>query len=201
MNQMITALLFVLICLFPLAGKAQADNEAVSQASFTPRLEHEVHFGSLLGQSGAQPGRGVSMEYTGTYRINPYLGVGIGLGAHTFHHDRASSYFPVSAVAKGYLSDQRKITPFGQVALGYGMALDQREGDAFFVDNKGGLSARGALGIEIDVGKELGLIFSVGYQYQRAESIYDINQWWGGPFEEIRKLKYRRIHLQLGIKF
>jgi len=201
MNQMMTALLFVLISFFPLAGKAQVDNKAVLQPSFTPRLEHEVHFGSLLGQSGSDPSRGVSMEYIGTYRINPYLGVGLGLGAHTFHHDRPSSYFPVFAVAKGYLSDQRKVTPFGQVALGYGMALDRREGDVLFLDNKGGLNARGALGIEIDVGKELGLIFSVGYQYQRAESIYETAWWRGGPFEEIRKLKYRRIHLQLGIKF
>lgn len=202
MNHIMTALLFVLSGFLPLTGKAQADDKAASQVRFAPHHEHEVHVGSLLGQSGAEPGRGVSMEYIGTYRINPYLGLGAGLGAHTFDQNRISSYFPLFAVVKGYLGNTGKVTPFGQAALGYGLALDRRNDETVLLDNRGGITARGALGIELDIGRELGLIFSAGYQYQRATATYNtISTWWGSSFEEEQNLKYRRIHLQLGIKF
>lgn len=197
-----TALLVTAFSLLPLLGVAQGASEAVPEASFTPQFEHEMHFGSLLGRATSENlNKGVSMEYIGTYRINPYLGLGAGLGVHTFHHDRFSSYFPLCAVVKGYLSNSSRVTPFGQATLGYGMAIDQKEGADVVVDATGGLSARGTLGIEIDIGRALGLMLGAGYQYQRAEEAFNNSWWWGGGSEIVQQQKYRRIHLQVGIKF
>lgn len=201
MNTMMTILLLSFPALLPQSGWAQTDSKMASEDHAIPRIEHEVHVGSLLGQNGPEPGRGVSVEYIGTYRINRYLGFGAAMGAFTFNHNRISSYFPLSAVAKCYLSNSSPMTPFLLSSLGYGLALDQRGEERSTLDNKGGLSARGAIGVEFDIGKELGVMLSAGYQYQEAAPTYTTNQWWGAPFEETQYLKYRRIHLQFGIKF
>ncbi|MEQ8702882.1 MAG: hypothetical protein RIC19_03125 [Phaeodactylibacter sp.] len=195
------ALLLMFLSLTPLLVKAQATAGVGEQEVFRPHLQHEVQYGNLFGNDGQEVQNGVSLQYIGTYRINPYLAIGAGLGAQTYRFNSGYSYFPFWAVFKGYIPAAGRVRPFGQIALGYGLALNRKEEDLLLVDARGGFNANSAVGIEIPVHEELGLLISLGYQYQAAESTYDIANWWLTDSKEIQQLRFRRIHLQLGVKF
>lgn len=194
--------LTTLLSLLPLWGQAQpgeAPPEFLQTGVLSAnRFCHHVRIGSLMGQYEEEFTAGVSMEYVGSYLITPYLGVGLGAGAQTYRYDYSATYFPVWINAKGYLKGQR-LRPYGQFGVGYGMGLDHEDGRAT-IETAGGLNLRGGLGFAAPVAQAFLLTVGLGYQYQSGESRYQSNPWWGGQLT-VQELRFRRIHLQIGILF
>lgn len=191
-----------LLSLLPLWGQAQpggAPPEPLqTEVLSANRFCHHVRMGSLMGQREEEFTAGVSMEYVGSYLINPYLGVGLGVGAQSYRYDNGATYFPVWIDAKGYLKGQG-LRPYGQFGVGYGMGLDSEDGGAT-IETEGGLNLRSGIGFAAPVANAFLLTVGLGYQYQSGESRFRSNQWWGGQLE-VQELRFRRIHLQIGILF
>ncbi len=204
MKGRILILAATLLGLLPLEGQAQRGEvpggplkEAVLSAN---RICHDVRMGSLMGQAEQGFIAGVSMEYVGSYLINPYLGLGLGVGAQTYRYDFGTTYFPVWLDAKGYLGGQG-LRPYIQLGAGYGVGLDaEDEFEGASVETDGGLNLRSGFGFIAPIAEAYMLTVGLGYQYQSGESRFQSNPWWGGQLE-VQELQFRRIHLQIGILF
>jgi hypothetical protein len=183
--------------LLPGSVKAQQALES----TFEPRWAHEVHYGSLIGSSDSEIQAGASLQYIGTYRIKRYLGIGGGIGAQSYQFNSGYSYFPFWAVCKLYDPSQTGVQPYLQLAAGYGAALNRKDDETLLVDAKGGFNAHGALGLEVPVRQELCLLLSLGYQFQAAQSTFDHFGWWWGDRQTTQEWRFRRIQLQIGVKF
>ena len=191
----------ITLCFLPLLLQAQETEDNTNESTFLPRIEQNVMYGNLMGKYNAEFQNGVALNYVGTYRINPYLGLGAGASAQTYRFTAGSSFFPLTAVIRGYISPYAKVQPYWQAALGYGFALDQRDEETLLVDARGGFNGSGAIGLEIPMRDALSFMMSLGYQYQKGESTYDFAGWWWGEQQEVQKLTFQRIHFQVGIKF
>lgn len=149
----------------------------------------------IIGNDGARqketPGYGFS--FLAGYRLNRFLGAGIGIGYDKFVNDTAEEVIPVFAEISGFGIPKNTSVSYS-LGIGYSFARDNVE--AGIVDAKGGLLIYPAVGLRFGEGK-LKYTIDLGYKFQKTQFTFR-NVWEGSTLHE-QRLTYKRLTLRFGI--
>lgn len=149
----------------------------------------------LIGNEGQRandtPGYGFS--FLAGYRLNRFMGAGIGIGYDKFIDDSGEELIPIFAEFSGYAIPQN--TSFSY-SLGLGYSLARTNNDFGIIDSKGGVLVYPAVGVRFGKGT-LKYTMDIGYKFQKASFTY-LNQWDGRTRSE-QRLLYKRLTLRFGI--
>jgi len=122
------------------------------------------------------------------YRFHPWLAVGVGTGFDNYNVHMV----PVFAEIRG---DMKKsaITPYYQLALGYGLVSEKSNefGDLPF---SGGWLAHPALGMKFYTRSRTAWLFEFGYRFQRVNRNYTDNR-------KPQRWTLRRAAVRIGFEF
>lgn len=104
---------------------------------------------------------GAGLDYTAGYRINRFLGVGMGLGMDFYARDFA----PVYLHLKGELFN-KIVSPTYTLNAGYSFPLSEWFDDEEFLDKNGGWMFNPSLGVRIATTGAANLQLDIGYKFQ-----------------------------------
>ena len=124
-----------------------------TQFSFAQRYEGNIGASYGFGLNDNVNNMGVTTEHG--YRFNNYLFVGAGVGFVKLEQiediELDIAYIPLYLNIKGYIWNNRKITPFASFDVGMALRED------------GGLLITPAIGCSYRLGRRHGLSLSIGY--------------------------------------
>lgn len=125
------------------------------------------------------------------YRFHPWLAVGAGLGFDNYEYHM----IPVFAEIRGDLLN-RAITPYYQLAVGYGWMTRRSDADTNF-DYEGGLLMHPALGIKFNTRNRNAFLVEFGYRIQRYK------REWNRTGQDIKPERWvmRRAAFRVGMEF
>lgn len=149
----------------------------------------------LIGNDGqrAKETPGYGFSFLAGYRLNRFIGAGIGVGYDKFIDDSGEELIPIFAEFTGYALPQN--TSFSY-SLGVGYSLARTNADYGIIDAKGGLLIYPAVGVRFGSGT-LKYTMDIGYKFQKANFTY-LNPWDGQTRSE-QRLTYKRLTLRFGI--
>ena len=158
------------------------------------RFANHSSLGVLFSQND---GPSSSIETVNSYRIKPYMSVGLGVGIMWINTWRLgwARAMPIFADIRGDVLQKSRTTPFYYAQIGYGIDTagelnDERKGGVYF-----GLGT----GIKIRTRSKMAFTFGIGYAQQHQEIME--TDWWNNGQIIQRSINYRRIALRTGFAF
>jgi len=149
----------------------------------------------IIGNDGARqketPGYGFS--FLAGYRLNRFIGAGIGVGYDKFVNDTSEEVIPIFAEISGFGIPKNTSVSYS-LGIGYSIARDNF--DAGIVEAKGGLLVYPAIGLRFGEGK-LKYTIDLGYKFQNASFTFR-NAFEASTLHE-QRLTYKRLTLRFGI--
>lgn len=132
-----------------------------------------------------------------SYRFPFRLAVGAGTGIEWFEHQQ----IPFIADVKYYFM-KGQVSPYVYAQGGYAVSLSQ-EGDNEYSEYHGGVLAGSGAGLRFNFTRRNALFFSLGYRYQKTETITNPYPWssYYPQYETIRYDEYNRITFSFGFIF
>jgi len=132
-----------------------------------------------------------------SYRFPFRLAVGGGIGIEWFNHQQ----IPFIADVKYYFL-KGSWSPYVYAQGGYSVPLSQ-EGDDEWMEFHGGALAGTGAGMRFNFSKRNALFFSLGYRYQKTETVTNPYPWssYYPPYETIRYDEYNRMTFSFGFLF
>jgi hypothetical protein len=132
-----------------------------------------------------------------SYRFPFRLAVGGGIGIEWFEHQQ----IPFMADVKYYFL-KGSWSPYVYAQGGYAVPLSQKSDNEWTEYHGGVLTGTGA-GLRFNFTRRNALIFSVGYRYQKTETITNDYPWMSTPqtSETIRYDEYNRLTFSFGFVF
>ncbi len=132
-----------------------------------------------------------------SYRFPFRLAVGGGIGIEWFDHHQ----IPFMADVKYYFL-KGSWSPYVYIQGGYAVPLSQKADNEWSEHHGGTLAGTGA-GMRFNFTKRNALIFSVGYRYQKTETITNTYPWMSSiqNSETIRYDEYKRLTFSFGFLF
>lgn len=150
---------------------------------------------AMVGNEGIRandtPGYGFS--FLAGYRLNRFIGAGLGVGYDKFIDDSGEEVIPIFAEFSGYAIPE---TTSFSYSLGLGYSIARDNSDFGIIDSKGGLLVYPAIGVRFGGGK-IKYTMDLGYKFQKATFTY-LNPWDGQTRSE-QRLTYKRLTLRFGI--
>ena len=151
--------------------------------------------GFLFGRSAkfSSPRVGVGIGFSGNYRFNSYLSLGLGTEATILAISDGSMNFPIYARLRGHLIEKR-IAPIYILDAGWSFVGKGQE-DNLMV--KGGWFVRPAIGLQINK-----FTVSLGYQLQKITTTTENSWWWGvGGDQLVEERLMRNINVTVNLIF
>lgn len=150
---------------------------------------------TISGGNGGSALTGLSLNQSAGFRFNRLLGVGIGTGIDLYTFDGEERIIPFFAEVRGYLN-KKYSAPYYTFAAGYGHPLLNKT--LFVTKTTGGIMLHPAVGIRLGGRKDANFLFDVGYRFQKATIIREID-----VVEEkfVKRVFYKRLSLRLGVIF
>lgn len=167
---------------------------------FKERGWYNVTYGGFMGGRSDWDGDfelGLCLDNVTGYQFNRMLGLGLGVGVHTYYPESGETVFPVYAEARGYFLPQR-VSPYYALALGYGFAFRNENQD--IQQARGGYLVHPAVGLRFG-GAQSHFIMDAGVRIQRATWERSIFGWWGPESIQTQKMTYARVVMRFGILF
>lgn len=132
-----------------------------------------------------------------SYRFPFMLAVGAGTGIEWFDHQQ----IPFIADVKYYFM-KGAVSPYVYALGGYATALSQ-ESENDYTEFHGGVLAGTGAGLRINFTRRNALFFSLGYRYQKTETVTDPYPWssYYPQYETIRYDEYNRMTFSFGFLF
>jgi hypothetical protein len=132
-----------------------------------------------------------------SYRFPFRLATGVGLGIEWFDHQQIPFMADITySFLKGSWS------PYIYAQGGYAVPLSQK-GDDDWTEYHGGALAGTGAGMRFNFSKRNALVFSIGYRYQKTETVTNPYPWSSSwpQYETIRYDEYNRITFSFGFLF
>lgn len=149
----------------------------------------------IIGNEGTRanetPGYGFS--FLAGYRLNRFVGLGVGVGYDKYIDDTSEELIPVFAEFSGYALAKNTSLSYS-LALGYSFA--QADPDNRVINAEGGLLIYPSIGLRFGRGP-VKYTIDLGYKFQDATFTY-LDPWNGSTRYE-QDLKYKRLTLRFGI--
>jgi hypothetical protein len=186
------------------AGKKRFLQSGFSQAS--KGFYYGVHINFLGANRARQEWEpearryGAGAHVVAGYRINRFLGVGLGAG-----FDGYGDYFvPVTFEVRGFALKKR-FSPTYACQVGYGIPVGgEPDPNGEFVDIKrdGGLLVYPSIGMRFETRRDVAFIFDVGVKLQNMTKTRQYNwEWWIDPNIYIDDIWYKSLALRFGWEF
>ena len=134
---------------------------------------------------------GIGLMASAGFQYSNYLAGGVGIGYSQMSINQGVRTIPVFLEVRGNLL-QKPVTPFYNMAIGYGFALENRDFD--IIRAKGGAYVYPALGLRFDRRSGTSFTMDFGYQFQAVE--ITSNRWNGTNVDEIQ---YQRFTIRVGM--
>lgn len=132
-----------------------------------------------------------------SYHFPFRLSTGAGIGIEWFDHQQ----IPFVADVK-YFFQKGWWTPYVYAQAGYAVPLSEK-GDTEWTQNHGGTLAGIGAGMRINFSRRNALIFSMGYRYQKTETVNNPYPWssYYPQYETIQYDEYNRLTFSFGFLF
>ena len=132
-----------------------------------------------------------------SYRFPFRLAVGTGMGIEWFDHQQ----IPFMADVRYYFL-KGSWSPYVYAQGGYAVPLSQK-GDNDWTEYHGGALAGTGAGMRFNFSKRNALVFSIGYRYQKTETVTNPYPWSSSwpQYENIRYDEYNRMTFSFGFLF
>ena len=149
----------------------------------------------IVGNEGTRgnetPGYGFS--FLAGYRLNRFVGMGIGVGYDKYIDDTSEELIPVFAEFSGYAIPNNTSLSYS-LAVGYSFA--QSDPENRLINAEGGMLIYPSIGVRFGSGP-VKYTIDLGYKFQDATFTY-LDPWNGSTRSE-QDLKYKRLTLRFGI--
>lgn len=166
-----------------------------------PAKEYEikgypVEMASAVSFYGGSQNSG-GFTFITSYRFPFRLSVGVGIGIEWFDHQQ----IPFMADAKYYFI-KGSLSPYIYAQGGYAVPLSQ-EGDDEWTKYKGGMLAGTGAGMRFNFTKRNALFFSLGYRYQKIETVINPAPWssYYPQYQTLRYDEFNRLTFTFGFLF
>ena len=162
--------------------------------------ESGLHFHTTIGYIGGNNQFGnytdaFNIHFQSIYQFNRLLGTGLGVGVD-FYNVHLGSILPIYVSTRGYLK-AKSVSPYYQVAGGYGIPIIEEETSGF-TSSKGGYYFAPEFGFRFGGSTETNFTMGIGLQWQKATYTLDFA-------DMVSKNEdtyiFRRFNFKIGILF
>jgi len=159
-------------------------------------LAPAVEMAANVGFYGGSKNSG-GFTFVTAYRFPFRLAAGGGIGIEWFDHQQ----IPFIADAKYYFL-KGSWSPYVYAQGGYAVPLSQK-GDNEYTENHGGALAGTGAGMRFNFSKRNALVFSLGYRYQKTETVTNPYPWSSvyPQYETLRYDEFNRMTFSFGFLF
>lgn len=196
--------LLIIVCgLFVSSIQAQdISSDEIKKVLSFKRVYNTMDFGLLIGSSSNEQNAPFSFMNVTSYHLNQQFAVGLGFGTDFYKE----TYIPVVVDVRYYFR-KSKFSPFAYFQAGYAISTESEihqdlrylftriwpDPEPEIAKPKGGFLINPGIGIRNMFNDHFGVIFTVGYRYQKLNYESD-------PGHRL-ELEYNRLNIKFGIIF